>query len=92
MCRRKLQSYQKEMCKVVQTDIATFASHTPECSESLHINFVMTSDTNTRYYFSEFVLLDIGSLSMEISVRVFLDFSWRVYIYMKQRSHQLVNL
>ena len=92
MCRQKLQNYQKEMCKVVQTDIATFASHTPECSEALHINFVMTSDTNTRYYFSEFVLLDIGSLSMEISVRVFLDFSWRVYIYMKQRSHQLVNL
>ena len=30
MFRRKLQSYQKEMCKVVQTDIATFASHTPE--------------------------------------------------------------
>ena len=30
MCRRKLQSYQKEMCKVVQTDSATFASHTPE--------------------------------------------------------------
>ena len=37
------------------------------CSEARHINFVMTSDTNMRYYFSEFVLLDIGSLSMEIS-------------------------
>ena len=30
-CRRKLQNYQKELCNVVQTDIATFASHTPEC-------------------------------------------------------------
>ena len=27
-CRQKLQNYQKEMCKVVQADIATFASHT----------------------------------------------------------------
>ena len=26
-CRQKLQNYQKEMCKVVQADIATFASH-----------------------------------------------------------------
>ena len=126
-CRRKLQNYQKELCKVVQTDIATFASHTPEdctlcsrkrglvkhkyslkksvdekeitqkeitqktvekkmtkeilCSEACHHNFVMTSDTDTSYCFSKFVLSDNGSLSMEISVRVFLDFSWRVYIY-----------
>ena len=29
-CRRKLQNYQKEMCKIVQTNIATFASHTTE--------------------------------------------------------------
>ena len=50
------------------------------CSEARHINFVMTSDTNTRYYFSEFVLLDIGSLSMEISVRMFLDFGEFIYI------------
>ena len=27
-CRQKLQNYQKEMCKVVQADIATFVSHT----------------------------------------------------------------
>ena len=31
-CRRKQQNYQKDMCKVVQTDIATFASHAPEGS------------------------------------------------------------
>ena len=29
-CRRKLQNYQKEMCKVALTDIEKFASHTPE--------------------------------------------------------------
>ena len=29
-CRWKLQNYQKEMCKVVQFDIATFASLTTE--------------------------------------------------------------
>ena len=30
MHRWKLQNNQKELCKVVQTDSATFASHTPE--------------------------------------------------------------
>ena len=29
-CRWKLQNYQKELRKVLQTDIATFASHTSE--------------------------------------------------------------
>ena len=29
-CRRKLQNYQKEMWKIVYTNIATFASHTKE--------------------------------------------------------------
>ena len=117
--RWKLQNYQKELCKVVQTDIAIFASHTSagrtlcsrkwglvkhkysrkksvdekeitqktvekkmqNSSEALHHNFVMPSDTDTSYYFSKFVLSDNESLSMEILVRVFLDFSWRVYIY-----------
>ena len=109
------------MCKVVQTNIATFASHTTEgctlcsrkrglvkqkyslkksvdekdvtqktiekkikeilCAEAHHHNFVMTIDTDMSYYFSKFVLSDNGSLCMEISVTVFLDFSWKVYIY-----------
>ena len=46
----------------------------------------MTSDIDTSYYFSKFALSDNGSLSMETSVRVFLDFSWRVYIYESEIS------
>ena len=121
-CLWKLQNYQKEMCKVVQTDIATFSSLTTEgctlcsrkkgllkhkhslkkfvdekdiiqktiekkmtkeisCAEARHHNSVMTIDTDMSYYFSKFVLSDNGSLCMEISVRVFLDFSWKVCIY-----------
>ena len=51
------------------------------CAEARHHNFVVTIDTDMSYYFSQFVLSDYGSLCMEISVRMFLDFSWKVYIY-----------
>ena len=44
------------------------------CSEARHHNFVMTNDIDTSYYFSNFVLSDNGSLSREISVRVFMYF------------------
>ena len=42
----------------------------------------MTSDIDNSYYFSNFfVLSDNESLSIEILGRVFLDFSWRVYLF-----------
>ena len=50
------------------------------CAEACHHNFVMKCDADMSYYFSKFVLSDNESFSMEISVRVFLDFCWRVYI------------
>ena len=45
------------------------------CAEGRYHNFVMTSDTDMSYYFSKFVSSDNDSIRMEISVRVFLDFS-----------------
>ena len=44
------------------------------------IIFFMTSDADIIYYFSKFTLSDNENLSMEISIRVFLGFYWRVYI------------
>ena len=122
---QKLQNYQKELHKVVQTDIATFVSHTPAgytsrkkgivkrkyslkksvdekeitqktvekkmtkeilCSEARHHNFVVTSNKYTSYYFSKFVLSDNERNTIEILVRVFLDFSWRFNIYETKMS------
>lgn len=129
ICRHKLENYQNELCKVVQTNIATFASHTPHdctlCSrkrglvkhkdslkksvnqKELHIKqlkrkwqmifyvlkhiiiiFFMTSDADIIYYFSKFTLSDNENLSMEISIRVFWGFYWRVYIW----NRDLTNL
>ena len=43
----------------------------------------MKSDTVMSY---KFPISDNGSLTMEISVRVFLDFFWKVYIYKTEIS------
>ena len=42
---------------------------------------MLIKETTESYYFSKFELTDAGKIRMKILIRIFMDFSWRLYIY-----------